>query len=62
MQCFATGYNEVSPPPQRKALDVFKAVSGYADAYDALLATLHTRTEPAVLRDVVGEIADRIDG
>ena len=30
--------------------------------YDALLATLHTRTEPAVLRDVVGEIADRIDG
>ena len=30
--------------------------------YDALLATLHTRTEPAVLRDVVGEIAERIDG
>ena len=30
--------------------------------YDALLASLHTRTEPAVLRDVVGEIADRIDG
>ena len=30
--------------------------------YDALLASLHTRTEPVVLRDVVGEMADRIDG
>jgi hypothetical protein len=30
--------------------------------YDALLASLHTRTEPVVLRDVVAEIADRIDG
>lgn len=30
--------------------------------YDVLLATLHTRTEPVVLRDVVGEIIDRIDG
>ena len=30
--------------------------------YDALLASLHTRTEPAVLRDVVGEMADRMDG
>jgi hypothetical protein len=29
--------------------------------YDELLVTTHTRTEPAVLRDVVGEMADRID-
>ncbi|MDT5337132.1 MAG: hypothetical protein QOD90_2637 [Mycobacterium sp.] len=29
--------------------------------YDELLVTIHTRTEPAVLRDVVGEMAVRID-
>jgi hypothetical protein len=45
----------------------FSAVSRQSPAvnrrtYDALLALLHTRTELPLLRDVVGEIADRIDG
>src|SRR4051794_2056957 len=29
--------------------------------YDELLVTIHTRTEPLILRDVVDEIAHRID-
>ena len=29
--------------------------------YDELLVTIHTRTEPTVLRDAVGDMADRID-
>ena len=29
--------------------------------YDELLVTIHTRTEPTVLRDVVGDMTDRIE-
>lgn len=37
--------------------------SGAVDrrTYDELLVTIHTRTEPTVLRDAVSDMADRID-